>query len=49
MCNGDVCPDRGGVTLTDDAKRAARVSTASFVVGGVLAAGSIGIFLSGRW
>lgn len=49
MCDGSVCPDPRGVTLTDEAHRAARVSTVSFIAGGVLAAGSIGLFLSGTW
>jgi tetratricopeptide (TPR) repeat protein len=45
MCDGRVCPDWGGVALTEEARRAARVSTVGFVAGGVLVAGGIGIFL----
>lgn len=45
MCNGSACPDQRGVTLTDEAHRAARVSTVSFIVGGALVAGGIGLFI----
>lgn len=45
MCNGSVCADPRGVTLTEDAHRAARISTVSFVVGGALVAGGIGLFI----
>jgi tetratricopeptide (TPR) repeat protein len=45
MCNGSVCPDQRGVTLTEEAHRAARVSTMSFIAGGALVAGGVGLFI----
>jgi hypothetical protein len=45
MCNGNLCPDRRGVALTEEAHRAARVSTVSFIVGGALVAGGVGLFI----
>ena len=47
LCNGDVCPDPRGVTLTNDAKSAARISTVSFIAGGVLAAAGVGLIIWG--
>ncbi len=45
MCKGNACSDDRAITLTDEARGAAGVSTAAFVVGGVLAAGGIAIVL----
>jgi hypothetical protein len=40
------CADPEGVTLTDEAKSAATISTIAFVAGGVLAAGGVTLFLT---
>ncbi|HEX2685191.1 MAG TPA: hypothetical protein VHN14_01170 [Kofleriaceae bacterium] len=45
ICNGNACVDQRGVTLTDEAHRAALVSTVSFIVGGAIVAGGIGLYL----
>lgn len=45
LCNGDVCPDPRGITLTDDARGAARISTVSFIAGTVLVAGGVGLII----
>jgi hypothetical protein len=47
ICNGSVCPDARGVALTNDARQAAQISTVSFIVGGVLAAGGVGLIIWG--
>jgi hypothetical protein len=44
-CPGNVCPDQRGVTLSDDARRAALVSTVSVVLGGALVIGGVGLYL----
>jgi hypothetical protein len=40
------CDDPAGVTLTDDAKSAATVSTVTFIAGGVLVAGGVALYLT---
>ncbi len=39
------CDDPAGVTLTDDAKRAATISTVAFIAGGVLVAGGVTLYV----
>jgi hypothetical protein len=41
------CDDPRGVTLTEDAKRAATISTISFIAGGALIAGGVVLYLTG--
>jgi hypothetical protein len=45
MCTGVECRDPRAVSLTDDARSAATVSTIGFVAGGVLLASGVGLFL----
>jgi PEGA domain len=45
MCTGIECRDPRALTLTDDARSAATISTIGFVAGGVLLAGGVGLFL----
>jgi tetratricopeptide (TPR) repeat protein len=45
MCTGIECRDPRAITLTDDARSAATISTIGFVAGGVLLAGGAGLFL----
>jgi len=40
------CDDPAGVTLTDDARSAATISTIAFVAGGVLAAGAVTLYFT---
>jgi hypothetical protein len=46
QCNGKQCP-QSALDLTKDAKSAATLSTVSFVLGGVLVAGGVSLFLFG--
>src|SRR5262245_58517221 len=47
VCNGNVCPDPKGLDLTRDARQAAKISTISFIAGGVLVASGIGLIIWG--
>ncbi|WP_394842813.1 hypothetical protein LZC95_37795 [Pendulispora brunnea] len=41
LCNGSACNDKEALNLTDDARRAATISTIGFVAGGVAVAGGL--------
>jgi hypothetical protein len=45
LCDGDRCTDPRALELTDDAKGLANAATATFVVGAVLVAGGIVLWL----
>lgn len=46
VCMGSTaCVDPSGVTLTDEARRAALVSTVSFIVGSALVVGGVGLYV----
>jgi tetratricopeptide (TPR) repeat protein len=45
LCQGSACRSPEALTLTEDARDAARVSTVLFVAGGALVAGGLGAFL----
>jgi serine/threonine-protein kinase len=45
MCSGLECTDQRAITLTDDARTAATISTVGFVAGGALVVGGAALYL----